>query len=55
LDGAGNHAVVAYGYNEYENPGYYTYICHYGWNGSYSEVHVYGGTSVFGSNTKYKV
>lgn len=55
LDGAGNHAVVAYGYNEYENPGYYTYICHYGWDGDYSEVHVYGGTSIFGSNTKYKV
>lgn len=49
LDGAGNHAVVAYGYNEYENPGYYTFVCHYGWNEvdgeSYSAVHVYGGIS----------
>lgn len=55
LSGAGNHAVVAYGYNTYENSGYYTYVCHYGWDGNYSEVHVYGGTSTFGSNTRYKV
>lgn len=55
LDAAGNHAVVAYGYNDYENSGYNTMICHYGWNGNYSEIHVYGGTSIFGSNTKYKI
>lgn len=56
---AGNHAVVVYGYNEYENPGYYTYVCHFGWNSNstndYTSVHVCGATgSIFGSNTKYK-
>lgn len=56
---AGNHAVVVYGYNEYENSGYYTYVCHYGWNSTstndYTSVHVCGATdSIFGSNTKYK-
>lgn len=56
---AGNHAVVAYGYNVYENPGYYTYRCHFGWNSTstndYTDVHVCGATeSIFGSNTKYK-
>ncbi|QNK39329.1 cysteine peptidase family C39 domain-containing protein [Caproicibacter fermentans] len=57
LEGAGNHAVVAYGYNEYENPGDYTFICHFGWNGS-SEVHICSfpdGTSIFGSNAQYNI
>jgi hypothetical protein len=54
LGNDGNHAVVVYGYNTYENSGYYTFVCHYGWN-NYSEVHVYGGTSIFGSNTQYRV
>ncbi|OCN00391.1 hypothetical protein A7X67_02050 [Clostridium sp. W14A] len=52
LANAGNHAVVAYGYNEYENPGFYTFVCHYGWDG-YADIHIYGGDSVFGSNTQY--
>lgn len=57
---AGNHAVVVYGYNTYENSGYNTYVCHYGWDSkdgnTYSEVHVCGGTgSIFGSNTKYTI
>ena len=39
LSNAGNHAVVAYGYNEYENPGSITFICHYGWNNGYSNIH----------------
>ena len=53
LENAGNHAVVVYGYNLYESPGYTTYICHFGWN-NYSEVHLsMAGTSVLGSNTKY--
>lgn len=56
---AGNHAVVVYGYNTYENSGYETYRCHFGWNSTstndYTDVHVCGATgSVFGSNTKYK-
>lgn len=59
ISGAGNHAIIVYGYNSYENPTYYTFICHFGWNetntSSYEAVHVYGGTSVFGSNTKYKI
>lgn len=55
---AGNHAVVVYGYNTYENPGYYTFRCHFGWNSTstndYTDVHVSGATgSIFGSNTKY--
>ncbi|QAT51077.1 hypothetical protein EQM14_15590 [Caproiciproducens sp. NJN-50] len=57
LEGAGNHAVVAYGYNEDENPGDYTFICHFGWNGS-SEVHICSlpdGTSIFGSNAQYNI
>lgn len=57
LEGAGNHAVVAYGYNEYENPGDYTFICHFGWNGS-SEVHICSlpdGSSIFGSNAQYNI
>ncbi len=54
LADVGNHAVVNYGYNDYENPGYNTMICHYGW-ANFSEVHVYGGTSIFASNTKYKI
>lgn len=49
LQSAGNHAVVAYGVNAYENPGYYTFICHYGW----SDVHICGLNSVFGSNAEY--
>lgn len=59
LQGAGNHAVVAYGYNIYENPGYDTFVCHFGWNEvgstSYSEVHIYAGYSIYGANVKYKV
>lgn len=56
---AGNHAVVVYGYNTYENDGYYTFRCHFGWNSTtnndYTDVHVSGATgSIFGSNTKYK-
>lgn len=54
LADAGNHAAVVYGYNDTENSGYYTFVCHYGWN-NYAEVHVYGGTSVFGSNTQYRI
>lgn len=50
LPNAGQHAVVVYGYNEYENSGYYTFVCHYGWNG-YSNIHIYGG--VYDSNLKY--
>lgn len=59
LENAGNHAALAYGYNTYENSGYSTFVCHYGWNqsgnNSYSEVHVCGLTSVYGTNTKYKI
>lgn len=49
------HAVVAYGYNTYEAPTGYTFICHFGWepdeNGSYEAVHVHGqyGTVIGGS------
>lgn len=55
----GNHAIVVYGYNSYENPGYYTFRCHFGWNSDsdndYTDVHVSGASgSIFGSNTKYK-
>lgn len=57
--GAGKNAVVAYGYNTYENNGYETYICHFGWDideqNDYTAVHISGATgSVFGSNTKYQ-
>lgn len=55
---AGNHAVVVYGFNETENPGYFTYVCHFGWNSTasndYTSVHISGATgSVFGTNTQY--
>lgn len=56
----GGHAIVVYGYNDYENPMFYTYICHLGWESdeknNYSEVHVSGAQKdIFGSNTKYKI
>lgn len=55
---AGNHAVVVYGFNTYENGDYTTYVCHYGWNkkgnNDYTAVHISSITgSIFGSNTKY--
>lgn len=52
LKNAGNHAVVVYGYNNYEIAGFTTYVCHYGWN-NYSNVHVSG--DLYGSNVKYKI
>lgn len=51
---ADNHAIVAYGYNHWENSGAFTFICHYGWD-NYSNIHVYAGNSTFGSNTQYNV
>jgi|GEM_PF-5847605 len=44
------HAVVAYGYNFYENPTLETWVCHYGWD-NYEEVHIVN--SMMGTNTKY--
>lgn len=47
------HAIVAYGYNTYENS-FPTFVCHYGWEG-YSNVHVSASISgtTYGSNLKY--
>lgn len=50
LPNAGNHAVVAYGYNTYENTWYDTFVCHYGYWGK-SAIHIYGG--IYGSNLRY--
>ncbi len=56
MEDAGAHAIVAYGWNEYENPGWDTFICHYGWSGSsWTEVHVYGGTSIYGTSLLYRI
>ena len=59
LPGAGNHAAIVYGYNQYENPGYYTFVCHYGWNGTatsnQSQVHICALNSTWEANVKYKV
>ena len=53
------HAVTAYGYNTYENEGYTTFVCHYGWNKSssydFSTVHITTLNCLFGTNAKYRV
>lgn len=55
LKSAGLHAVVCYGFNTYENPDFYTFICHYGYDKGWTNVHICGLNSLFGSNTQYNL
>ena len=52
FDPVGAHAVTAYGYNNFENEGWDTFIVHFGHNNR-PEVHICGDDILYGSNTKY--